>query len=151
MHVQGQWVAHDLMCQHCHTLGHKCYGLANKFCGQCQQDKKTCQDVVVEGELFSVTPVCLDTDILVVDSVPVIPPLKKVATKGKTVPHHMTQPRACKVMQVISPSPVVAGVPSPNPPIAGTSMVTQLPLFKEPVQLGGEEVGPVAPASSGEW
>jgi len=48
---------------------------------------------------------------------------------------------AHKVTQVISPSQGVAGVLSPNPPIAGPSMVTWLPLFEELVQSGGEKVG----------
>ena len=78
--------------------------------------------------------------------VPAIPP-KKAAAKGKTVPHHATRPWACKVTQVVSPSPKLAGVLGPNPLIAGPSGVMQPPLFEEPLQLGGEEVGPVAQGS----
>jgi len=54
-------------------------------------------------------------------------------------------------MWVISPSPDVARVSGPNPPIAGPSVVMQPPLFEEPLQSGGEEVRPVAQESSGEW
>ena len=54
-------------------------------------------------------------------------------------------------MWVVSPSPVVARVQGPDTPIAGPSIMTQLPFFEELVQSGGEEVGPVALASSGEW
>jgi len=39
-------------CQLCWDLRHECYGIADWVCGQCQCDKKTCQDVVVEGESF---------------------------------------------------------------------------------------------------
>ena len=107
---------------------------------------------------------CPDTEVLVVDSVPIsqcwvrltvappmpaIPPMKKVTAKGKTVPHHVTRPRACKVMQVISSLPNVAGVSGPNPLFTCPSGVTWPPLFEEPLQLGGE--GPVAQESSGEW
>ena len=88
---------------------------------------------------------------MVATPVPVIPPTKKVATKGKTIPHCMTQPQAHKVTWVVSPSLDVARVPSTNPHIAGPSMVTQPSLFEEPVQSGGEEVWPVAQVSSGEW
>ena len=38
------------ICKHCQTLGHEFYGLADKVSSQCQWDKKTCQDIVVEGE-----------------------------------------------------------------------------------------------------
>jgi len=48
--IQGQLMKCDPICQHFQMLHHKCYGLANKVCGQCQLHKKTCQDVVVEGE-----------------------------------------------------------------------------------------------------
>jgi len=86
-------------------LEHKCYGLADKVCGWCQCDKKMCQDVLVEGELFFCPiPNCLVTDTLVVDSMPVAShrahqmvaptkPLtqsKQVITKGKAIPHPVT-------------------------------------------------------------
>jgi len=48
--VQDQLMTWDLTCQHCRTLRHESYGLAAKACGQCQCDKKPCQDVVVEGK-----------------------------------------------------------------------------------------------------
>src|SRR5882724_5139579 len=41
-------------CKRCRTLQHGCYGLAGKACGQCQRNKKLCQDVVVKGEKFLV-------------------------------------------------------------------------------------------------
>src|SRR5882724_3100058 len=82
---------------------------------------------------------------------PVIPPTKKAAAKGKTVPHHMTQPWAHKVMRVVSPLPELVGVSGPNSLITGLSGVMQLPLFEEPLQSGGEEVRPVAQGSSSEW
>src|SRR5882724_10136256 len=109
---------------------------------------------------------CPDTEASVVDSVPIsrrrvrltvalpvpaIPLTKKVAEKGKTVPHHVTQPWARKVTQVVSTSPDMVRVSGPNPPIAGPSVVMQQPLFEEPLQSGGEEVRPVTQESSGEW
>jgi len=66
------------------------------------------------------------------------------------VAHWATQPQAHKVMQVISPLPGTEEVPGPNPPVAGPSMMMQLPLFKELALLGGKEVGPGVPAPSGE-
>jgi len=116
--------------------------------------------------LPSLNLVCPDTEGSVVDSVPAswrwvrltvappmpaIPPTKKAAVKGKTVPHCVTRPRAHKVMWVISPSPELAGVSGPNPLIAGPSGVTQPPLFEELLQSGGDEVRPVAQGSSSEW
>ena len=48
-----------LTCQRCRDLRHECYGIADWVCGQCQHDKKTCQDVVVKGELFCFSLVLL--------------------------------------------------------------------------------------------
>jgi len=44
-------------------------GLPDWVCGQCQCDKKTCQDVMVEGELFCPSVVCQHADAMTVDSV----------------------------------------------------------------------------------
>ena len=55
--TQGELSTWSLVCQQCQALSHECYGLPNKVCGQCQRDKKTCQDVVVEGE--SLLPITL--------------------------------------------------------------------------------------------
>jgi len=88
-------------CQRCQDLHHECYGLADRVCSQCQRDKKTCQDVVVKGEVLRLAPVCLHADMLVVISAlvaprrgrqtvaPVKPPtqVKQVATKGKAASH----------------------------------------------------------------
>jgi len=52
LHVQDQLMAHVPTCQRCQTLRHKCYGFPDWVCGQCQCDKKTCQDVMVKGEPF---------------------------------------------------------------------------------------------------
>src|SRR5882724_6222741 len=49
--VQDKLMTWAPICQRCRTLRHECYGLAAKACGQCQCDKKPCQDLVVEGEL----------------------------------------------------------------------------------------------------
>ena len=48
--VQGKMMEQFMRSQHCQTLRHECYSLANKVCGQCQCDKKTCHDVVIEGK-----------------------------------------------------------------------------------------------------
>ena len=48
--TQGQLMTWVPTCQHCWDLHHKCYGLADRVRGWCQRDKKTCWDVVVEGE-----------------------------------------------------------------------------------------------------
>ena len=86
-------------CKWCQTLRHKCYGLDDKVCGQCQCDKKTCQDVMFEGESFSPFLDCPCADTMVVDSVPAahhrvclmvapvkpLTQLKRVAAKGKAV------------------------------------------------------------------
>ena len=57
--TQGKLVERDPRCQHCQTLRHQCYGLAEKFCSRFQQDKKTCQDMVVEGESLGSLPFVL--------------------------------------------------------------------------------------------
>ena len=61
-------------------IGHECFGLANKVCGQCQHDKKMCQDILVEGESLCSVPDCLVTDALVVDSMAVA--LHQACQKG---------------------------------------------------------------------
>jgi len=50
--VQDQLKAWVPMCQHCQTLQHECYRLPDQVCSQCQRDKKTCQDAVVEGKFY---------------------------------------------------------------------------------------------------
>jgi len=40
-------------------LHNECYGIADRVCGQCQHDKKMCQDIVVEGESFCLSLVLL--------------------------------------------------------------------------------------------
>ena len=49
-HIQGKLMEWVLRCQRCQTLHHKCYSLANKVCGWCQCNKKTCHNVVIEDE-----------------------------------------------------------------------------------------------------
>jgi len=46
----GQLMERVPTCQRCQELHHECYGLPDRVCSHCQCDKKTCQDVVVEGE-----------------------------------------------------------------------------------------------------
>ena len=122
-------------CQHCQTLRHNFYGLAAKACGQCQRDKKTCQDVVVQGELPHVLLGCPCTDVMIVDPGPVAPcgacqtvaPVnhltqsKQVATKGKAASCPMMCPQARKVTRVTSPMPGVIEVLALTPPVAGPS------------------------------
>jgi len=57
--TQGKLVERDPRCQHCQTLRHQCYGLAEKVCGRCQWDKKMCQDMVIEGESLGSLPFVL--------------------------------------------------------------------------------------------
>src|SRR5882724_7583298 len=47
---QDQLMTRAPTCQRCQSLRHECYGLPDRVCGRCQRDKKTCQDVVVEGK-----------------------------------------------------------------------------------------------------
>jgi len=71
--------------------------------------------------------------------------------KGKAVPHPTTRPRARKVTRVASPTPEVAIVEAPPPPVAGPSQVGRAPLFEGAVGSSDERVGKGAPASSGEY
>ena len=57
-HTQGKLTEWVLMFQFFQMLRHKCYGLADKVCGRCQCDKKTCHNVVVEVSLFSLIFFC---------------------------------------------------------------------------------------------
>ena len=141
-------------CQHCQTLQHDCYGLAAKACGQCQHDKKTCQDIVVEGELPHVLLGRPCTDVIVVypglvapcqahqTVAPVNHPTqsKQVATKGKAASRPMTCPQACKVTRVTSPMPEVIEVLALTPPVAGLSQMGPPALFEGPIVLGEEGV-----------
>src|SRR5882724_1634330 len=71
--VQDKLMTRAPICQRCRTLRHECYGLAVKAYGQCQRDKKPCQDLVVEGELSTGLLNCPLVDAMVVDSRPVAP------------------------------------------------------------------------------
>ena len=66
---------------------------------------------------------------------PVKPPTqsKKVASKGKAIHRPTTQPHVHKVTRITSPTPEVARVEVPSPPIAGPSWAIHVPLFEEPV------------------
>jgi len=59
------WV---LTCQCCRDLHHECYGLADRSAVSAIANKKTCQDVVVEGELLQLALVLSSTDMMVVVS-----------------------------------------------------------------------------------
>ena len=65
---------------------------------------------------------------------------KKVAAKENGVSHPATQPQACKIMQVTSPSPEVVEVPVPVPAIACPSQAMCPPLFEEPAVSGDEDL-----------
>ena len=137
-------------------LGHKCYRLADKVCGRCQCNKKTCQDILVEGELPCLVPDCFLADALVVDLVavslhrdcPMVAPAKPptqpkwVAAKGKgkAVLHPMIRPHACKVTRVTSPMLEVVKVVALTP-VTGPSREDLPALFEAPVVLGGEGIG----------
>src|SRR5882724_9642110 len=115
--AQDQLMTRAPTCQRCQSLRHECYGLPDWVCGRCQCDKKTCQDVVVEGKATS---------------------------------HSTTRPCARKVTRVASPTPEVAEVEVPPPPIAGPSRAAHLPLFVDSVGSGDDHIERGAPASSGE-
>jgi len=148
------------MCQHCQMLHHKCYSLANKVCGHCQCDKKTCQDMVVEGKSSFQDISVPSSDSLVVYLVPaahhwvcpMVAPTRarKVAAKGNEVVHLATHLWACKVTWIASPSPKAA---ISTPPVAGPSGVMCPPLFDKASPLGDEGIGSWgqgAPQVSGE-
>jgi len=145
-------------CQRCQALNHECYGLSDKVCGRCQQDKKTCQDVVVEGKLPIACGWEWEAKPLVVDPVPatqhcivpaVVPPIpatmlvKKVTVKGKAPVCQTTHPCPRKVTWVQSPSPIVVEAPGP-------SVAPQPPFFEESIPSGSGEVGADVPVSLGE-
>jgi len=69
--------------------------------------------------------------------------------KGKAVPHPTTRPHARKFTRIATPTPEVTDVVAPLPPIAGPSRASRAPLFEEAARSGDEQVGRVAPASSG--
>ena len=144
-----------LTCQHCQALRHHCYGLAAKACGQCQHDKKTCQDVVVKGEFPHVFLGHPFTDLTVIEPGPVAPcrarqmvaPVdpptqsKWVATKGKAASRPMMCPRPCKVTQIASPTLEVVEVLGLTPPVAGLSQEGPHALFEGSIISGEEGVG----------
>src|SRR5882724_527826 len=82
---------------------------------------------------------------------PVKPPTHpmKAASKGKVVPRPTMWLCAHKVTWIATPMPEVAAVEAPPPPIAGPSRVRRAPLFEEAVGSRDEQVGKVAPVSSG--
>ena len=152
-------------CQRCQALNHECYGLSDKVCGRCQRDKKTCQDVIVEGKLPIACVWEWETKPLVVDPVPatqhrivpmVVPPVpvtmlvKKVTVKGKAPVRRTTCPCPRKVTRVQSPSPVVVEAPRPDLGVSGPSAVPWPPLFEESILSGSGEVGAEVPVSLGE-
>ena len=71
---------------------------------------------------------------------------KRVAARGQGGSCPTTCPCACKVMQVINPSPEAMIT---SPPAGGPIQMAALSLFEEPALLGGNEVGPSGPVSSG--
>src|SRR5882724_3907396 len=142
--VQDKLMTQAPICQCCRTLRHECYGLAVKACGQCQHDKKPCQDLVVEGESSTGLLNCPLVDTMVVDSrpvaprrarqtvAPVDPPIQpqRVANKGKAVSRPTTRPRPRKVTRVASPTPDIVEVLVPMPSVAGPSRVGPPVLFE---------------------
>src|SRR5882724_4679447 len=75
---------------------------------------------------------------------------KRAASKGKATSRSTTRPRARKVTRVASPTPEVAKVEVPPPPIAGPSRAARPPLFVDSVGSGDDHIERGAPASSGE-
>src|SRR5882724_5111495 len=152
--LQDQLMTRVPTCQQCRTLRHGCYGLAGKACGQCQRDKKPCQDVVVEGESSTGLLNCPLVDAMVVDPrpvsprrarqtvAPVNPPIqpKRVATKGKAASHSTTRPRPRKVTRVASPTPDIVEGLVPTPSVAGPSRVGPPVLFEGPVVSSEDRV-----------
>src|SRR5882724_12879992 len=74
---------------------------------------------------------------------------RKVAPKGKVVPHPTVRLRVRKFTQIATLTPEVTDVAAPLPPITGPSQASHAPLFEEAVGSGDEQVGRGAPASSG--
>ena len=74
---------------------------------------------------------------------------KKAAAKEKGVSQPVTQPRAQKVMHIISPTPGVQEVVAL--PIPGPSREAPLPLFEVKAISGDGDVGGGVPTSSSEW
>src|SRR5882724_8312801 len=66
--------------------------------------------------------------------------LTRVAAKGKAIPCPVTLPQVHKTTWLTSPSPGVAEVTAPAPPVAGPSQVMPSLLFEGP-DLSGEEGG----------
>src|SRR5882724_3180617 len=145
--VQDKLMMRAPICQCCRTLRHEYYGLAVKACGQCQRDKKPCQDLVVEGESSTGLLNCPLVDAMVVDPrpvapcrarqtvAPVDPPIQPqhVATKGKAASHPTTRPQPRKVTRVASPTPDIVKGLVPTPSVAGPSRVGPPVLFEGPV------------------
>src|SRR5882724_7543041 len=82
---------------------------------------------------------------------PVKPPThpRKAALKGKVIPCPTTWLHAHKVTQIATPTPEVTAIEAPPPPVSGLNRVRCAPLFEEAVGSGDEQVGKVAPTSSG--
>jgi len=84
---------------------------------------------------------------------PIKPPTqsKRVAAKGKAASHPTTRPWACKVMQIMSPTPEVAEVAAPITPVIGPSWANHPSLFEEPVMSWDEGIRKDAPMTSGKY
>jgi len=76
---------------------------------------------------------------------------KQVTTKGKAVSCPATQLWACKVTQVTSPTPEVAGVMAPTSPVSGLTQQDLPTLFKDPVLSGDAGIGGSVTVTSGEF
>jgi len=117
--------------------------------------------MVVEGAFLSVDSLhCAGADTMVVESVPtascpvhhdvdLVKPatqLKRVAARGQGGSCQTTHPHVRKVTHIVSLSPeaLIAA-----PPVAGPSLTTAHPLFKEPALSVGDKVRPSGPVSSG--
>ena len=150
------------MCQRCQALHHECYGLPDRVCGCCQRDKRPVKTLWLRVSLFFDFLTVFRIDPMVVDSMPsacrvfwtmapVKPPTqpRKVAPKGKAVPHPTMRPCVHKVTQIVTLMPEVAKAEAPPPPIAVPSQASHSPLFEEAFGLGDEQVGKGAPTSSG--
>src|SRR5882724_3733884 len=74
---------------------------------------------------------------------------RKVAPKGKAVPHPTTRLCARKFTRIATPMPEVTDIAAPLPPIASPSRASRAPLFEEAAGSGDEQVRRGAPASSG--
>jgi len=148
------------MCQLCHTLSHEFYGLSDKVCDLFKCDKKTYQNVIVEGKLHPLfvtfldlndngrsTSCCLSSGTPHIGSDQACDQAKegRSQAEGSLLSSDLT----LGVQGLASPSPPVAKVTVPVPPITVPSQATCPPLFKEPVVSGDEDVRNGGPATSG--